>query len=706
MYQSNDEQALFRLTQRYLQGETKLASEQVSELHEIIRFHEWKYYVLNSPVISDFEYDQLFKQLETLEAANPELITRASPTQRVSSDLTSDFEAVAHLTPMLSLANSYDADDLRDFDQSIHKALARDPEEKITYTVEPKFDGGSIALIFQDDQLVRAATRGNGEKGDEITSNARTIRSIPLKAPFLEDAISQIELRGEVIIRKDKFKTINESRAMAGLPIFANPRNAATGGLRMKDPGDTDKRGMEAFIYQISHLTRTDEAIAKPFMQSHWEQMNLLQQLGFKVPTIERKLCKDIEEVIAFCREWEQRRDSYPYEIDGMVIKVDSISDQASIGATSHHPKWAIAYKFKAKQATAKLLHVTYQVGKIGSITPVAKLEPVQLAGVTVSSVSLHNEDFINQKDLHIGDHVLVERSGDVIPYIVKALPELRDGSEKKVEFPKFCPINTEEQVSLIRVEDEAAWRCPSCSCGAQDLQRIIFHVSKPAMNIDGFGKSIVERFYDLGWIQTMADVYHLDYEAIADLEGFGERSARKLKDAIEKSKSNPIHRLLHSLSIHHLGQRASKILAGEVKHVLELGNWTEEDLMAIKDIGPVLAKNLVAYFRDPVHIDMLRDMERYEVNLQQTEEDKPLVIGDDAPLLGKTILFTGTFEHMSRKDAQAQAALKGAKNIGAVSGNLDILVVGAKAGSKLKKAQGLGNVEILNEEEFLKRIQ
>ena len=706
MYHSEDEQALFGLTQQYLQGETKPTKEQVADLHKIIRFHEWKYYVLNDPLISDFEYDQLYKQLEALEMAHPELITQASPTQRVSSDLTSDFEAVAHLTPMLSLANSYNADDLQDFDQSVHKALGKDPAEKIAYTVEPKFDGGSIALVFQDDQLVRAATRGNGQKGDEITSNARTIRSIPLKAPFLQEGISRTELRGEVIIRKDKFKSINQSRAQAGLPIFANPRNAATGGLRMKDPGDTAKRGMEAFIYQISHLTLVDKDNSKPFMQSHWEQMNLLQELGFKVPTIERKLCRDIEEVISFCKEWEQRRDSYPYEIDGMVIKVDNIGDQGTIGSTSHHPKWAIAYKFKAKQATAKLLNVTYQVGKIGSITPVAKIEPVQLAGVTVSSVSLHNEDFINQKDLHIGDYVLVERAGDVIPYIVKALPELRDGTEEKVEFPKFCPINTKGQVPLIREEDEAAWRCPSCSCGAQDLQRIIFHVSKPAMNIDGFGRSIVERFYDLGWIQTIADVYDLDYSAVAGLEGFGERSARKLKDAIEKAKSNPIYRLLHSLSIHHLGQRGSKILAGQVKHVLELGNWTEEDLTAIKDIGPVLAKNLVAYFRDPVHLDMLRQMEQHGVNLHQTEEDKPLVIAEDAPLLGKTILFTGTFEQMSRKEAQAQAAAKGAKNISAVSSNLDILVVGAKAGSKLKKAQEVGVVEILSEEEFLNRIQ
>ncbi|NND09442.1 MAG: NAD-dependent DNA ligase LigA [Saprospiraceae bacterium] len=706
MYESGDEQALFQLTQQYLDSVQKTDNQQVEDLHTIIKFHEWKYYVLNSPIISDFEYDQLYKQLEALEAAHPDLITKASPTQRVSSDLTSDFETVAHLTPMLSLANSYNAEDLREFDQSIHKALDLEMDEQVKYTVEPKFDGGSIALVFEDDQLIRAATRGNGEKGDEITSNARTIRSIPLEASFSDLGISRIELRGEVIIRKENFKSINEMRSQEGIAVFANPRNAATGGLRMKDPSDAAKRGLEAFIYQISRIDWINDTGTDSSLASHWARMNALQQLGFKVPTIERKLCLGIDAVIDFCVDWEQKRENYPYEIDGMVVKVDSIIDQNKIGSTSHHPKWAIAYKFKAKQATARLLNVTYQVGKIGSITPVAKLEPVQLAGVTVSSVSLHNEDFINQKDLHYGDYVLVERAGDVIPYIVKALPELRDETERKVTFPKFCPMNSKEQVPLIRLEDESAWRCPNCTCGAQDLQRIIFHVSKSAMDIDGFGKSIVERFYDLGWIRTIADVYDLDYNAIAGLEGFGERSAKKLRNAIEKAKQNPIYRLLHSLSIHHLGKRASKILAAEVKHVFDLCEWTEEDLTAIKDIGPVLAKNLVTYFQDPVQIEILHKMERLGVNLQQTEADKPLEIAEDAPLSGKTILFTGTFERMSRKDAQEQAVAKGAKNISAVSGNLDILVVGAKAGSKLAKAKALGTVDIWNEEEFINRTQ
>ena len=434
--------------------------------------------------------------------------------------------------------------------------------------------------------------------------------------------------------------------------------------------------------------------------------MDYLQSLGFKVPTIERKQCQNIREVIAFCQEWEEKREAYAYEIDGMVVKVDDLQDQVGIGSTSHHPKWAIAYKFRAKQATTKLINVEYQVGKIGSITPVAKLLPVQLAGVTVSSVSLHNEDFIKSRDLRFGDYVLVERAGDVIPYIVKALTDLRDGSETPIDFPRFCPANEHEKVPLVREGEEAAWRCPKCTCGVQDLQRMIFHVSKDAMNIDGFGKSIVERFYELGWIRDMADIYDLNYESIASLEGFGPKSAANLKKAIDKARHNPIYRLLHSLSIHHLGKRASKILAEHIENVLDLQHWSEEQLTAIKDIGPVLAGNIVAYFSDADHIRMLERMEANGVNLKQTEADKPIEVKSDAPFSGKTILFTGSLQTMTRKEAQNLAELHGARNISAVSNNLDILVVGEKAGSKLTKAQKIGTIEILTEEEFLSRLK
>ena len=389
-----------------------------------------------------------------------------------------------------------------------------------------------------------------------------------------------------------------------------------------------------------------------------------------------------------------------------MVVKVNSRELQDRSGYTAHHPRWAIAFKFRAKQATTKLLNVEYQVGKIGSITPVAKLQPVQLAGVTVSSVSLHNEDFIKGKDLRLGDTVLVERAGDVIPYIVKAMDELRDGSEIPIEFPAYCPINhTETPVKLIRMEDEAAWRCPDCVCGAQDLQRIIFHVSKGAMDIEGLGKSIVERFFDVGWIRTIADIYRIDYEKVSELEGFGEKSAENMRQSIEKAKQNPIQRLLHSLSIHHMGKKVSKLLAAEVTHVLDLKDWTLEDFTNIKDVGPIVAKNVMEWFAIPKNVALLEEMEALGVNLQQTEEDRPKAVSADSPIAGKTILFTGTLQTMGRKEAQARAEALGAKNISAVSGNLDILVAGEKAGSKLKKAQALGTVQVLTEEDFIQLI-
>lgn len=706
MYTASEQRQFYDLTKQYLDGASAdlPVAEKLEDLRRLINYHEWRYYILNDPVVSDYEYDQLFKQLEKIEAEHPDLITPASPTQRVSADLTSEFPEVEHLTPMLSLANSYNEEDLFEFDQQIKRLLNIPEDEEIAYAVEPKFDGGSIAVVYENDQLVRGATRGNGVRGEEMTANARVIRSIPLRASFSEVGIHKAELRGEVLIRKDNFVKINEKRAEEGLSLFANPRNTAAGGLRMKDPKETAQRELEAFIYTLGYAEDKDGKNILEQFETHMESLDLLAKLGFKVPTDgkERKVCKNIREVVDFCHEWQDKREDYPYEIDGMVVKINSRAMQERSGYTAHHPRWAIAFKFRAKQATSKLLNVEYQVGKIGSITPVAKLQPVQLAGVTVSSVSLHNEDFITSKDLRLGDTVLVERAGDVIPYIVKAMDELRDGSEIPIEFPKFCPINdTETPVVLVRMEDEAAWRCPDCVCGAQDLQRIIFHVSKDAMDIEGLGKSIVERFFDLGWVRTISDVYRIDYEKVTELEGFGKKSAENMRQSVEKAKQNPIHRLLHSLSIHHLGKKVSKLLAAEIGHVLDLQNWSLEDFTNIKDVGPIVAKNVMDWFAKPRNINMLQEMEALGVNMQQTEADRPRAVATDSPIAGKTILFTGTLQTMGRKEAQQRAEALGAKNISAVSGNLDILVAGEKAGSKLKKAQELGTVQVLTEEEF-----
>jgi len=703
-YNTEEERSLTDLSKHFMSSPANV--QDIKDLHRVLNYHEYKYSVENNPVISDYEYDMLFKQLQALEKSHPELITLDSPTQRVNNDLKDHFFSVKHLVPMLSLDNSYNAEDLRDFDRQVKKLIGAEEDQKLIYTVEPKFDGGSLALIYENDLLVRAATRGNGIEGEEMTANARAISTIPLSAQFSKYGIAKVELRGEALIRKDVFKEINAERADDGLSLFANPRNAATGSLRTKDPQETRKRGVEAFMFQLAYAEdREGNNITESF-QSHFENIEILGKLGFKIPYEQRKLCVGIDEVIDFCNYWESQRDSYEYEIDGMVIKLDNTALQQKAGYTAHHPRWAIAFKFKAKQATTKLLSIEYQVGKVGSITPVAKLEPVHLAGVTVSSVSLHNEEFIRSKDLRIGDTVLVERAGDVIPYIVKSMEELRNGTEQIVKFPEYCPINnTETPIKLVKEEGEAAWRCPDCVCGQQDLQRIIFHVSKDAMDIDGFGKSNVEKFYELGWIKDMSDVYDLPYEEIKKLDGFGEKSVDKLKKSIERAKSNPIYKLLHSLSIHHLGKKASKLLAERIDTVWELREWTIENYTEIKDIGPVVAENVEAWFHDTENIAMLERMADRGVNMLQLEEDKPLMVSEDGPFVGKTILFTGTLNKMGRKEAQEMAARAGAKNISAVSGNLDILVVGEKAGSKLKKAQQLGTVTIYTEDEFLEMV-
>ena len=682
------------------------------DLASVIRYHEWRYALLNDPVISDFEYDQLYKQLEALELEHPELVNPDSPTQRVSADLTADFNTVAHLTPMLSLDNSYDAEDLRDFDEAVKKLCGLPKDADVAYCAEPKFDGGTIALVYGNDRLTRAATRGNGEMGDEITANMRTLRSIPLQADFSQYGIAKAELRGEAIIRKDVFEKINARREAEGETVFANPRNAATGSLRMKDPREAAARGLEAFLYQLGYAVDAEGNSVLDRFPTHDDSIQLLGTLGFKTPVLEaapgsplpeRKVCGNIEEVIAFCSAWQEYRDNYPYEIDGMVIKVNSIALQGRCGYTSHHPRWAIAFKFRARQATTQLRDVEFQVGKTGAVTPVAKLEPVQLAGVTVSNVSLHNEEFIKSKDIRIGDQVLVERAGDVIPYIVKSLAELRTGTEQEIVYPRQCPVC---HTDLVKPEDEAVWRCVNAECEAQVVQRMIFHTSKHAMDIEGMGESTIIRFYKMGWLHSIADLYRLDFDKIAQLEGFGEKSAANMKAALEVAKKNPIYRLLHSLSVHHLGQKGSKLLAAELDHVLDLRNWDLERYQEIKDVGPVLAKNVYNFFHNEKNIELLQTMEDLGVNLRQTEDDKKPASAAEGPLAGLSILFTGTLSTMAREAAERMAAEAGASLSSGVSKNLNILVVGEKAGSKLKKAQALGTVEILTEGEFLARIQ
>lgn len=693
----------------YLAGDISTsAADQIVELAELLRYHEWRYYVQDDPVLSDFEYDSLYKQLEALEAEHPALVTPDSPTQRVGSDLEGDAVSVPHLVPMLSLGNSYNADDLQEFDKQVKRMLNMDEAAPLAYAVEPKYDGGTIVLVYENDQLVRAATRGNGTLGEEMTHNARVIRSIPLSANFSKYGLQKVEVRGEVIIRKDRFAEMNAARAKAGLTLYANPRNTATGGLRMKSPKEVADRNLEAFIYSFGYGVDADGNDALQAFGTHTKALDVLTELGFKVPAtgFEREHTPNIGGAADFCAKWEAQREDYAYEIDGMVVKVDDLALQERAGYTSHHPRWAIAYKFAAKQATTILEDVEYQVGKIGTITPVAKTSPVQLAGVTISSVSLHNEDFIRDKDLRLGDKVLLERAGDVIPYIVKPLEDLRDGSEQPITWPTNCPINTTDTpVALVRTEGEAAWRCPDCVCGKQDLARIIFHVSKAAMDIDGMGKRYVELFHAKGWLNTIADVYRLPYEWISVLEGFGNKSADNLKAAVDKAKHNPLWRVLYGLSIHHFGKKATQLIAQNIDHILDLQDWDEERFTNIKDIGPTVAQNVMAWFAEEKNIAMLRELEELGVNVRPTDEDRPAPTVTEGPFVGKSMLFTGSLQEMSRKEAQEKAKAAGARIVSAVSGKLDILVVGEKPGSKLKKAQALGTVVVMTEAEFLSQL-
>ena len=704
-YTPEQEKQYFQLSQKFLHN--KIEAKEIESLREILRYHEWKYYIQDNPVISDYDYDMLFDKLKKLEAQHPELITPDSPTQRVSSDLISDFSTVEHLSPMLSLENTYDEQSLKDFDEQVKKLAGIDSEVKIEYSVEPKYDGLTVATVFKNDYLDRGATRGNGITGDDITPNVKAIYSIPLKAAFSKAGIVEAETRGEALIGKKRFLEINEQRQEDGLTLFANPRNAAAGTLRMKDPEEVRKRGLFVITYQITYAVDKDGNDVLEQFKTHTNSMHFLNDIGFKTPHKDIKTCKGIDEAIKYCEEMENRRDELPFEIDGMVIKVNNLEIHKKCGSTMHHPRWAVAFKFKAQQAVTTLERVEFQVGRFGTITPVAKITPVQLAGATIQSVSMHNEDFIKSKDLRIGDKVIVERAGEVIPYIVKSLPELRTGKEIPIEFPKFCPVNTTgTKVHLDKETDEAAWYCRNCVCGQVDLQKLIFHVSKDGMNIEGFGESYVRKFWELNMVKDFSGFYDLDYVLISNMEGFGAKSVENLRNSIEKAKKNPIWRVMHSLSIKHLGKKASKLIAGHIKTIWDLQNWTEDKFLDIKDIGPSLAESVMDWFSNQNNIAILKKMEELGVNTKQTEEDRPVQVVENAVFHDKTILFTGALQHLKRKEAQELAARAGAKNISGVSKNLNILVVGEKAGSKLKKAQQLGTVEIMTEQEFLDKIK
>ncbi len=736
MYSAKDSDKYSKLSAQLIKEDVakvkdkKVARAWIQQLQQVLNYHDWRYYVLNNAIIDDFKYDGLYKKLVVLEEAFPALRTADSPTQRVARGLTDDFNNVDHLIPMLSLDNSYNAEDLKDFEQRLQKLTE---QTELKYCVEPKFDGGSIALIYENDMLVRAATRGNGISGDEITNNAKVIRSIPLRAEFSKYGIYKVELRGEVVIEKSIFKQLNVDRSKenetlikAGkkpLELYKNARNTASGGLRAKNSEITAKRKMDAFIFQVGVAFNKDgkDMMARE-LKSHYANIEMLADLGFKVPQEEKLLSASIEEVAKFCQTWEDKRDDYHFEIDGMVVKLDDINLQEEVGATAHHPRWAIAYKFKAKQGKAKLYYVDYQIGRTGAVTPVAKICAIEyydqikdkaytdidkdtvlglsLAGVEVKNISLHNEEFIAEKDIRVGDSVLVERAGDVIPYIVGSVAEERTGAEKTIEFPRTCLCD--HQSALEKPEGESVWRCVYAACPFQLEESIIHFVSKGAMDIDGLGKDIVKKFMAEGLIQSIPDLYQLDYDAILQLEGWKEKSVNNLKKGIEQSKQQPLWRLLVGLGIRFIGGTTAKLLEKQVTHIFDFKGFTEEQLLAIPDIGPKVAQSVQAYFSDEKNLKNIKLLEDLGLNvsLQANMKNTTNLFEE------KTFLFTGTLTTLKRDEAKQLVEENGGKNLGSVSKNLNYLVIGENAGSKLKKAQAISNITIISEQDFLELLQ
>ena len=702
MYNNEQTKALQQHTAEWLSALkndniSDTVKKKTEDLRNCLRFHEYRYYVQNNPLISDFEYDTLYKLLDHFEKENPAAITADSPTQRVGKGLIKDFPKTQHLVPMLSLENSYNADDLLDFDRKARELSGLD---EIEYCVEPKFDGASISLVYEHDMLTRGVTRGDGEVGDEITLNVKQIKSVPLSAKFSEYGIEQIEIRGEVLMNKNNFKAYNDALIEEGIPPLANPRNAAAGSLRIKDTAEVSRRNLEAFLYHVSYEHNAAAQLktqnSKP--KTHSGMLEMLWNLGFRSPKNEMRIFKGIDGVIKHVHDFEKERDSLGYEIDGMVIKVNDLTLQDRLGMTSHHPRWAIAFKFKARQGTSKFLAVEFQVGRTGAVTPVAKIEPVQVGGVMVGSISIHNEEYIKEKDLKLGDTILIERSGDVIPQIVKSFPELRKGDEKKIEFPKECPVC---KSTLYKPEEDAVWRCINLTCPAQIVEGIIHFVSKDAMDIRSFGEANVRKFYEMGLLKSIRDIYSLPYTEIGKLDGFGEKSITKLQQAIEDSKKQPLNRIIYALGIRYVGETTAKTLANTVNHLTDFASFTEEQLMQLEDVGVKVAKTVYTFFHNADNLQLLQQLEN--VGVQLKNEKKGTVT--DGNLTGLTFLFTGTLLQLKRSDAEALVESNGGKILGAVSSKLNYLVAGESAGSKLEKAKKIPAIHIISEEEFKKML-
>ncbi len=651
--------------------------KRIQELTEIINKANHDYYTLDNPTITDQEYDRYMEELQRLEEEYPQYKKIDSPTQRVGSEVISEFKKVTHEIPMLSLGDIFNEDEIIEFDEKVKKVV---PNPK--YVAELKIDGLSVSLLYRNGELVRAATRGDGVVGEDITHNAKTIKDIPLRIKKPID----IEVRGEIYMSKASFKNLNENGAN-----FANPRNAAAGSVRQLDSKVAASRNLSNFIY---HLPDPEDYN----IHTHYDALNFMKELGFTVSPNNRKV-NNIDELMDYINYWTKERPNLPYEIDGIVIKVNDLNDQKKLGYTARCPKWAIAYKFPAEEVLTKVRDIIFTVGRTGQVTPSAILEPVRVMGSLISKATLHNEDYVVSKDIRVGDTVSIKKAGDVIPEVVRSLPERRVGTEKKFEMIKNCPMCGS---SLIRKEDESAYYCMNEHCPARWQEKLIHYTSRHALNIEGFGDRIIEDFYNLGFIKTYEDFYTLDKhkEDLMELEGYGSKKVNNLLTEIENSKNLSLERLLFGLSIRHVGQKTADILARNFKNIDNLMNASVEDIAAVKDIGMTIAKSVVKFFEDERNKELIAHLKDFGVNmyyLKETSEEETL-------FTGKTFVLTGSLERFTRDEARERIEALGGTVSSSVSRKTDVVVAGSEAGSKLTKAEELG-ITIWNEEEFINNL-
>ena len=659
--------------------------KEIEELREEIRKHNYQYYVLDQPLVSDYEYDQLMRQLIKFEQGYPQFVTPDSPTQRVGAKPLEQFMTAQHLSPMLSLSNAFSEQELLDFDQRIKKNIS---EQIYDYVVELKIDGLAIALLYENGILTRGATRGDGITGEDITQNLRTIGSIPLKLREFK-GMDVIEVYGEVYMNRENFKKLNEVRLKKSENPFANPRNAAAGSVRQLDPSITAGRQLETFVYQAT-FSRND------YFSTHMEMLDFLKKAGLRVNN-NIKLCATIEEAIEYCNSWQKRKNELNYDIDGMVLKVNQLSLRERLGSTSKSPRWAIAFKFPAEQMTTIIKDIIVGVGRTGALTPVAILEPIFISGSRVQRATLHNEDEIKRKDIRIGDTVLVQKAGEVIPEIVQVIKEKRSGKEKVFQMPDRCPICGSQAVKL---DEEVVSRCNNISCPAQVKEKIRHFVSRGAMDIEGLGPALINQLVNNNIIKDFADLYYVKREELLALERMADKSSDNIIRAIENSKNRPLSSLIYALGIRHIGIYASRLLAEKIANLLDLEKFSIEELIEIEGIGPIMAESILLFFQQKENREIIKKLQQAGVNFQAGKK-----IAEKNILEGLQFVLTGTLEHFSREEAKGLIEKSGGRVTGSVTKKTDFLLLGRDPGSKYQKAIDL-NIKIITEEDFQKMLK